>query len=172
MSENKMPAEIKRYLGIISDKDNTQQKLKTWQKQALLLHLEGYPATEIAEMVHKAPSSVRRAIQSDEAKVLIQDYYNFLDAEYESLYKLSLNAMRDSLSDTAPLELRFKAAKFFLEKKADKQQAAQAASEDQSAEGIIQKIINIYNYNQSPSDDNSNQTTISLPSPPQENDDG
>jgi IS30 family transposase len=146
----KQPSEIKKYTGLLDNQEKSYKSLPTWKKQAVMLHLEGYSAPAIADELNKSPQTVRRLLNSDEAKELISTYYDFLDQEYEALYKSALSAMRDSLSAKAPLHLRFQAAKFILEKR----NPTKADGDDPlSAENIVQQTINHYitqvnNYNE------------------------
>jgi len=136
-----MPAELKHYTGLIDD-PNYKPSLKTWYKQAVILHLEGWRATEIAEQLGKSPSTVRNVLQRDDVKSLIDSYYSFLDSEYRSLYQLAVQAMRDAMRPAAPLELRVNTAKFFLQGKGQGMSSADSGQE--SAEDLVQKVINVY----------------------------
>jgi DNA-binding protein Fis len=136
-----LPRELKYYTGLIDD-PNINATLKTWHKQAVVLHLEGWKITEIAEQLHKSVSGVRQVLQRDDVKQLIESYYSFLDSEYRSLYQLAVQAMRDAMRETAPLELRVNTAKFFLQGKGKGMAPESAGGE--SAEDLVQRVINVY----------------------------
>jgi hypothetical protein len=138
---SELPRELKYYTGLIDD-PNIKSSLKTWYKQAVVLHLEGWNAREIAEQLNKSPGTVRAVLQREDVKQLIDSYYSFLDSEYRSLYQLAVSAMRDAMRESAPLETRVNTAKFFLQGKGKGMAPESAGGE--SAEDLVQRVINVY----------------------------
>jgi len=162
--ENKLPKEIKKYVGLLDSQKGTLQTLESWQKQAIMLHLEGLPATQISEQLHKSPQTIRKLLDSPTAQELIQEYYSFLDGECKALYSGAIDALRDCLSPNAPIETRRRAAEFVLQ---GKMQQTGTSKEEDSAEGIIQRVLNQYVYidqrNNSETQESLEEATKHLP---------
>lgn len=137
-----MPNELKRYVGLLDNDSSVLQSLKSWQKQAIMLHLEGHSGKAISEQLNKSPQSIRKFLDSPPAKELISDYYRFLDSEFKSLYSQALSSMRACMDESAPLDTRRKAAEFVLKNLGHNQGTS---VEEDSAEGIIQRVLNQYN---------------------------
>lgn len=154
-NHNKMPREIKKYTGILSTSEQVSE-LQSWERQAVMLHLEGWRAVDIAEAVNKNPGTVRRCLQKDATRKLIEDYYEFLDAEYESLYKLALDSMRDAMHPDSPLTTRVETAKHFFKTSS----RSKSDNGTQSAESMIARVINIVQQN-GPQQHNYNESRLS-----------
>jgi IS30 family transposase len=159
-----MPAEIKKLTSLLQSEDGSVSKLQSWERQAIMLHLEGWPASQIAIAVNKNPGTVRKTLKKEATQKVLQDYESFISQEYESLYSMAVQAIRDALDPAqAPLSLRTETAKFFLNKKS----GTKKNEDDESAETIVQRIVNVYNDNRSISDSSSQSNHV--PIPPKEN---
>jgi DNA-binding transcriptional regulator GbsR (MarR family) len=104
-----------------------------------LLHIQGKKLSEIAEETGRSTSYISTTIRSTAAKNIIQDFYSFQDAEFEALYQLSVDAVRDALRDDDK-DVRLKAAKMFLQAhgKLNRKDYGQATAED-----VVRRIMEI-----------------------------
>lgn len=160
------PDGIKKLTSLLQSPDGSISSLQSWEKQAIMLHLEGWPASQIAVAVNKNPGTVRNTLKKEATQKVISDYEEFTSREYESLYNMAVNAIRDGLDpDKSPLTTRTEIAKFFIKNRTEKQKPT---DDDNSAEALVQKIVNIYQYN-----NNVTQETVesskNIPIPPKEN---
>lgn len=161
-----MPEGIKQLTGLLQNEDGSPANLKSWEKQAVMLHLEGWPASQIAAALQKHPGTVRKVLKKDATQKLIDDYDNFVNREYESLYSMAVQAIRDGLDpQQAPLAIRVRTAEAFIK---GKQEKNKGNDEAQSAETIVQQVINVYNQNNQKSVEDSSPQEINIPTPPKE----
>ena len=132
--------ELQRYLGVLPEKKRPQPKrLTAAAKNAIILHLEGLPIGQIAEMLGRSPSWVSWILNSDLAQSLINDYISFVDQEFRALYKLSVEAIRDALQSN-DIEVRLKAADRYLKAHG---KYSQAADRGETAEDVIKRVMEL-----------------------------
>jgi len=132
--------DLQKYLGVLPERKEVQpKKLTATAKNAILLHLEGLPTRQIAEMLGRSPGWVSWILRSDLAQSLINDYISFVDQEFRVLYKLSIDAIRDALQSD-DIEVRLKAADKYLKAHG---KYAQAAKQEETAEDVIKRIMEL-----------------------------
>ena len=130
---------LQRYLAVLPDKKSPQLKrLSPEHKNMIILHLEGMPAHQIAEELGRSPGHVSSVLRSDLAQALINDYLSFADLEFQALYKLSIDAIRDALQDS-DINVRLKAADRYL-KTHGKDEGGKGKD---SAEDVITRIMSM-----------------------------
>lgn len=108
--------DLQRYLGIVSADDERSSDLKeltSEHKMAIVLHLEGFSRTDIADQLGRSVSWVRNTLTSRLAQNVINDYLAFSDQEFKALYQLSIEAIRDALR-SEDISVRLKAADKYL----------------------------------------------------------
>ena len=133
--------ELQKYLGILPEKRRPQlRRLGTHHKQAIMLHLEGMPASQIADELGRTPGWVSETLRSDLAQALINDYLSFADSEFKALYKLSIAAIRDALQSQDP-ELKLKAADKYL--KAHGKYDPKSLGGKETAEDVIKRVMEL-----------------------------
>jgi hypothetical protein len=105
----------------------------------LLLYLQGTPPTEIVDELKTSMGRFRRVMKSDLGKLVIDDYFQFCDQEFSTLYQLSVDAIRKALTSD-DIDLQLKAADKFLKAhgKYDKAVAKEATAED-----VVRRILEI-----------------------------
>ena len=92
--------DLQRYLGLVpANKPKPLQKLNTRHRQIILLHLEGMEASAISDEIGCHPSTVRRVLQDNQAQEIISDYFDFADSELRALFKMSIQAVRNGLTN-------------------------------------------------------------------------
>lgn len=142
---------LKEYFGLVPGHQAHYDRFDTRHKQIIYLHLCGHGTSQIADTLGLNASTVRRTITSDIGQSIINEYFKFLDLEFNSLYSASIEAVRDSLKPTQDPKIRLSAAELVL-KSLGKMMPKKTESDD-SAEDIVKRIIemqvntqiNVYN---------------------------
>lgn len=112
MPTGNLPA-LKEYLGLENSR-NDLKNLKTHHKLIIMLHLEGLSNSDIASEVGRSPGYVRWVLSRPIVQDVVDQYFELTDREFKTLYKLSVRAVRDALSDKQDIRVRLNAAdKFF-----------------------------------------------------------
>jgi len=131
--------ELNKYLGFVEPApEKSLKSLKPKDKQILLLSLEGFSASEIMEQLSVSSSRIRTVLSSDLADQVFDDFLAFKDREFQALYSLTIDAIRDALR-AEDIELRLKAADKFL--KAHGKYDRGPASAGGTAEDVIRRIM-------------------------------
>jgi len=132
--------ELNRYLGIVNpEKERPLAFLRDRDKQMLLLYLQGTPPTQIVDELKTSMGRFRRVMKSDLGKLVIDDYFQFCDQEFSTLYQLSVDAIRQGL-ESEDIDTKLKAADKFLKAhgKYDK-----AVSKEATAEDVVRRILEV-----------------------------
>jgi len=124
-------------------KDDSPASLNYREKAIILLFLEGKKAECIAEELHCSSGKVYSTLRSAPAKALISDYLSFADQEFQSLYKLSIEAVRHGLEAGTTSE-RLKAAQIYL-RAHGKESPKETTKDKVSAEDVIQMLLDRVN---------------------------
>ena len=133
--------ELNKYLGLVDpQKPKPLNRLDTIDRQILLLHLQGKPATEVAEQLHVTTRRIRKVLQSQLGQMVIEDYFRFCDQEFASLYQLSVSAIREALDSKQPMETRLKAADKFLRAHG---KYDSGAMKELTAEDVVRRILEV-----------------------------
>ena len=106
--------DLNRYLGLVEpEKPKALARLGPLDKQMLLLYLQGEDPKEICDQLSCSVSRFKRVVNSELGQLVIEDYFQFCDQEFATLYELSIKAIREALKAES-LETRLKAADKFL----------------------------------------------------------
>lgn len=128
---------LQNYIGVIKPPKGV--KVDKPRKEWLLLHLQGYRVPEIAASTNSSPSAVYKFLKTDTALQLKNDYLNFTEEEFRSLYVLTVHAIRDALVDD-DIDIRLKAADKVLKARGDYDKHSQRDERD-TAEDVIRRIV-------------------------------
>ena len=150
------PDELLEYLGVKRDgrtktgfrdmenlpvefrpEDTIPGNLPVKHRLVILMHLEGYSGAEIANEVRLAPGTVYNILKSPAAENIIQQYFEFADAEFRSLYALAIKAVKDNLLE-GDLDQRLRAADKFMKAHGKYEKAGDAAD---TAEDVVSRIM-------------------------------
>lgn len=133
-------ANLNQYLGLVDpEKPKPLAKLGPLDKQMLLLYLQGEDPKEICEQLSCSISRFRRVIKSEIAQLVIEDYFQFCDQEFSTLYELSIQAIRDALKADS-LETRLRAADKFLKAHG---KYDSGGPKEMTAEDVVRRIFEL-----------------------------
>jgi hypothetical protein len=104
-----------------------------------MYHLQGISPKEIVEQLQTTTARIRRVLNSDLGKQVVEDYFKFSDLEFEALYTLSISAIRDALN-SSDIDIRLKAADKFLKAHGKYDRGVSAES---SAEDVIRRVMEL-----------------------------
>lgn len=111
--------------------------IPTKHRLVILMHLEGYDGSEIANEVKLAPGTVYSILNNTQSQNIINQYFEFADQEFKALHKLSIKAVRDNLIH-GDLDQRLRAADKFM-----KAQGKYDSNKEKSdtAEDVVKRIM-------------------------------
>lgn len=130
---------LNRYLGLVEPSSPKPiRRLNLKDRQIMLLALEGWSTEEVCDQVHVSPARVRRVLNSPQYAKVFEDFLQHKDREFQSLYNLSIAAVRDALRSD-DIEVRLKAADKYFKVHA-KAESGRGAT---TAEDVITRIMEI-----------------------------
>ena len=132
---------LNKYLGFVDkEKNSGLKRLKPQDKQVVLLAIEGHSAGEIVDMLGMSSGRVRSVLSSAPASKIFDDFLSFKDREFQLLYSLSIDAIRNALR-SPDLDVALRAAEKYL--KAHGKFDGGRASVSDTAEDVVRRIMEI-----------------------------
>ena len=140
--QNKNLVDLNKYLGLTATKAQNRdvRRLKFQDRQIILMALEGHSTQEIVEQLQTSSSHTKRILQSDLAIQVFDDFLSFKDREFQLLYNLAINAVRNALRSEDP-DVALRAAEKYL--KAHNKFGGGSAVAHDTAEDVIRRIMEI-----------------------------
>jgi len=127
------------YLGF--EYTGQERPLRTWEKQALILHIQGERNSLIAKMVGRASGTVARFLRSKAAQFYIDDYIATKDQDLKVLQILAVDALRELVVNAGSESVRLNAALAILKSQGKDQKVSEKG--EATAEDVAREIIHM-----------------------------